>query len=134
MAQKNIIQFFGGYKSTKRFGNFTSMQETDKWFGQKKNKGKFRDEWTNEYEWLIYDEEQGVIICKWCKEATRKISLALRAALTFREVHLIGILMSVLTTFKFRMQKSYAQEKKQFGIFLNANKKIKVLKVMILRC
>ena len=63
------------------------------------------------------------------KRPTRKTCFALRAAQTFRKVLLIGILMPVLTTFKFRMQKSYVQEKKQFRIFLNAKKRNKVLKV-----
>ena len=47
------------------------MQETENRL-DKKIKRKFRDEWKNEYQWLIYDEEQSVMFCKWCKEANKK--------------------------------------------------------------
>ena len=77
MAQKNIIQFFGGNRSTKHpilddvseILNPCKKQKIDK---KKKIKRKFRDECINEKEWLIDDEEQGVMFCKWCKEANKK--------------------------------------------------------------
>ena len=68
------------------------------------------------------------------KRPTRKPYLALRPTQTFRKVHLIGILMPLLTTFKFRTVQDIleCQEKKQSTEIIDSRVLSKEFEILIL--
>ena len=47
----------------------TNKRDRDPWYDKTKRWRSYRKEWELQYKWLAYDEEEGVMFCKTCRDS-----------------------------------------------------------------